>query len=410
MTPSISADLYVRYRQLIGQIGPGGGNAAAPVPQTAAAPAALSYAVPQMGPSSVALGEEVTRQLIETQADASDTSSDTTTDPNATDPAATDPNATDPGTQVATDPGTGTTTDPGTAPTDPTTPTVTAGGDTSTDSTTPAAGSGSDTPTDPPVPTAPAIAALNDLLRALASANGTATSGQSRTLATPDAAAPPTFNTVLSPFDFNRNGSIDINELMAAVHLAGGTAAVAQATFNQFDPQGTGAITGDQLIANMPRSAISVFGGLSISLPAPTPQVGAGLGDMFSANALETGPVGSALNGVFSMIDVNGTGAITSDELTNAVTAAGGTADQASALYAQLDPDQTGSITMEQFLSNIPQVEIDANGVVTAKNPTPPAETASTIATAQATASPLPQSLSSNMLAVLLQAQSGDAV
>ena len=41
-------------------------------------------------------------------------------------------------------------------------------------------------------------------------------------------------------------------------------------------------------------------------------------------------------------------------------------ADDVRALLLNLIPEQTGGMTMEQFLDNLPPVQIDANGVVTA--------------------------------------------
>ena len=52
---------------------------------------------------------------------------------------------------------------------------------------------------------------------------------------------------------------------------------------------------------------------------------------------------------LFSLIDTNGDGSISKTELEQAVTKAGGTTQAADALYSELDPDNTGSVTEQQF-------------------------------------------------------------
>ena len=55
------------------------------------------------------------------------------------------------------------------------------------------------------------------------------------------------------------------------------------------------------------------------------------------------------LKKLFSQIDADGNGSISQSELQNAVTAAGGSTDSANALYAQLDPGNTGGISADTF-------------------------------------------------------------
>ena len=57
---------------------------------------------------------------------------------------------------------------------------------------------------------------------------------------------------------------------------------------------------------------------------------------------------------LFSKIDSNGDGSITQSELETAVTAAGGSTQGADALYAALDPNNTGSVSAQQFSQNLP--------------------------------------------------------
>src|SRR5579864_2527322 len=57
---------------------------------------------------------------------------------------------------------------------------------------------------------------------------------------------------------------------------------------------------------------------------------------------------------LFSKIDANGDGSVTKSELEQAVTKAGGTTTGADALYATLDPNNTGSVSEQQFAQNLP--------------------------------------------------------
>src|SRR5262249_2126461 len=57
---------------------------------------------------------------------------------------------------------------------------------------------------------------------------------------------------------------------------------------------------------------------------------------------------------LFSEIDTSGTGSITEAGLETAVTKAGGTSQAADALYATLDPNNTGSVNEQQFSQNLP--------------------------------------------------------
>ena len=57
---------------------------------------------------------------------------------------------------------------------------------------------------------------------------------------------------------------------------------------------------------------------------------------------------------LFNKIDSNGDGSITQSELEQAVTTAGGTTQAADALYSQLDPNKTGSVSEQQFSQNLP--------------------------------------------------------
>jgi Ca2+-binding EF-hand superfamily protein len=57
---------------------------------------------------------------------------------------------------------------------------------------------------------------------------------------------------------------------------------------------------------------------------------------------------------LFAKIDSNGDGSISKTELEQAVTGDGGTAQSADALFSTLDPNNTGSVTPQQFSQNLP--------------------------------------------------------
>jgi Ca2+-binding EF-hand superfamily protein len=59
---------------------------------------------------------------------------------------------------------------------------------------------------------------------------------------------------------------------------------------------------------------------------------------------------------LFNEIDTSGSGSITKSSLETAVTTAGGTSAAADALYADLDPNNIGSVTEQQFSQNLPSL------------------------------------------------------
>lgn len=65
-------------------------------------------------------------------------------------------------------------------------------------------------------------------------------------------------------------------------------------------------------------------------------------------------PYGILQQSLFNQIDSSGSGAISKSELEQAVTSAGGSTQGADALYAQLDPNNTGSVNEQQFSQNLP--------------------------------------------------------
>src|SRR5258706_4974060 len=116
--------------------------------------------------------------------------------------------------------------------------------------------------------------------------------------------------------------------------------------------------------------------------------IGQGVSALFNSMVLSQQPGERASRNLFYGLDTDGDGMVSADDLTRAVTDAGGSDDQASALLAPLDPHNTGAISMEQFIDNLPPVAIGTNGVAAAviHTPAPPP----VVATESSGAVPLP--------------------
>jgi len=141
--------------------------------------------------------------------------------------------------------------------------------------------------------------------------------------------------------DTSGSGSITKSELEQAVGKAGGTTASADALYAQLDPSNSGSVSEQQFAQNLP-------------LPVFSPEMGA---QLISAQAQTSGAGGDQATqfkeNLFQQL-TNGSGTLTKSELEQAVTAAGGTVASADALYAKLDPNNTGSVSEQQFLQNLP--------------------------------------------------------
>ena len=74
-----------------------------------------------------------------------------------------------------------------------------------------------------------------------------------------------------------------------------------------------------------------------------------GGGSSLYANAL-----GQWQQQLFNKVDTNGDGSVTKTELEQAVSSAGGTTQSADALYAALDPNNSGSVSAQRFAQNLP--------------------------------------------------------
>ena len=203
----------------------------------------------------------------------------------------------------------------------------------------------------------------------------------------------------LSPFDIDRNGSLQLHELMVAVQRGGGTAQMAQSVASYADPDGTG-VTFDSL-AQLNMQANPLFETESYIAPIDM-NAQAGLQALFTAVAAENTPERTAARELFNGLDGNADGTVNANDVMNAVTSAGGSRDDASALYQQLDPQNTGGITMEQFVANLPPIDLNANGMMSVRASAPVQPTPADPTVAQ-TGMPLP--MSSDVMSVLLGLQ-----
>jgi hypothetical protein len=66
-------------------------------------------------------------------------------------------------------------------------------------------------------------------------------------------------------------------------------------------------------------------------------------------------PTTQLTQNLFSQVDTTGKGSITKTDLEQAVTKAGGSKQAADALWAKLDPNNTGSVNAQQFAKNLPK-------------------------------------------------------
>jgi Ca2+-binding EF-hand superfamily protein len=145
---------------------------------------------------------------------------------------------------------------------------------------------------------------------------------------------------LFNEIDTSGIGSITKSELEQAVTTAGGTTTAADALYATLDPNNTGSVTAQQFAQNLPAPPFSdQMGAQMIGFQAQ--------GWPGAGGAAGTDPA-SQIAQLFSQIS-GGAGSITKAELEQAVAQAGGTTQAADALYAQLDPNNTGSVSEQQF-------------------------------------------------------------
>lgn len=157
---------------------------------------------------------------------------------------------------------------------------------------------------------------------------------------------------LFSNIDANGDGSVSKSELENAVTKAGGTGASADALFSVLDPNNTGSVSEQQFAQNVPLPSYSAeIGALFIANQAQ--QSTAASSTDPATQFAGTDPATQFKEALFSQL-TNGGGTLTKSELEQAVTAAGGTVASADALYAKLDPNNTGSVSEQQFVQNLP--------------------------------------------------------
>jgi len=177
---------------------------------------------------------------------------------------------------------------------------------------------------------------------------------------------------LFSQLDANGDGTLPKSELEQAVTAGGGTSASADVLYAQLDPNNTGSVSEQQFVANLPApppplafaqdsgTATSSTGGdSSNSAQDALPNLLEAMANSASATnrtgtSATPDPATSFKQNLFPQLDANGDGILTKSELEQAVTAAGGTSASADALYAQLDPNNTGSVSEQQFVQNLP--------------------------------------------------------
>ena len=167
---------------------------------------------------------------------------------------------------------------------------------------------------------------------------------------------------LFSQIDTTGSGAITKASLEQAVTSAGGSAAAADALYAKLDPDNTGSVSEQQFT-----QALSGAGGHHHH------HGGGGKGGAVSALASllsasnssgatsSTSTQDQLVQSLFSQIDTTGSGSITQASLEQAVTASGGSTSSADALYAKLDPNNTGSVSEQQFAQVLTQ---PTNGAV----------------------------------------------
>jgi Ca2+-binding EF-hand superfamily protein len=148
---------------------------------------------------------------------------------------------------------------------------------------------------------------------------------------------------LFNQIDLNGDGSVTPTELEQAVTKAGGSTQAADALYAALDPSNTGGFGEQQLARALPGS------GFSDQMHAQL----IGYQAQGWPGAAGTRPGGQLAQSLFSQIDSNGDGAISQNELEQAVTSAGGSKEGADALYAKLDPNGSGAVSAQQFAQSL---------------------------------------------------------
>jgi Ca2+-binding EF-hand superfamily protein len=161
---------------------------------------------------------------------------------------------------------------------------------------------------------------------------------------------------LFNSIDTGGTGSITKSQLEQAVTAAGGTTQGADALYALLDPNNTGSVNEQQFaqVLNQLRPHHHHHGGgdgnsAQDALTTLLNELnGTTSSTSNSSSATATSPAGLAQT-LFNLIDTDNSGSITQSELETAVTKAGGTTQAADALYAQLDPNNTGRVSEDQL-------------------------------------------------------------
>jgi Ca2+-binding EF-hand superfamily protein len=165
---------------------------------------------------------------------------------------------------------------------------------------------------------------------------------------------------LFNKIDTSGDGSISKSELETAVSNAGGTTQAADSLYAELDPNNTGSVSEQQFANALPGPPFSgAMQSQMLGFQAqgwPDSLSTDGTSSTSSTGSTATDPGSAMAQNLFSQIDSNGDGAITKTELEQAVTNAGGSTESADALYAKLDPDNTGSVSEQQFSQELGQL------------------------------------------------------
>jgi Ca2+-binding EF-hand superfamily protein len=140
--------------------------------------------------------------------------------------------------------------------------------------------------------------------------------------------------------DTDGNGVISQQDLANAVTSNGGTTQQADALFAALDTGGNGNLTETEFQSGVQQLVADAHAAVAQQVSASPPNGTANLQALFQQ-----------LTG--------GSGTLTQSELEQAFTSEGGTTAQADALYAQLDPTDTGSVSKSQFISGVTDLAVN---------------------------------------------------
>ena len=172
---------------------------------------------------------------------------------------------------------------------------------------------------------------------------------------------------MFTQLDSDADGLVMPWDLQQAVEAGGGSTAGAAALFAQLDPFGNGSLTLQQFTANLASALVPGTANPSGPSPdtgpvpepaTPAPPIAADAPSAIAALA-QTYNFLQPHQDLFLDLDTDFDGMLSPMDIEQAVVAGGGSPAAAAALFAQLDPGNTGVVTQRQFTSNLfPRLEI----------------------------------------------------